>query len=222
MSNKQIVIFGDTMFSAEVKSILQKEGGNPIAFTLDSNYIKSTTFCDLPVYPYESLEQYVDIENVEILLSIGYNKMNHNRELKYQVCKSRGFNIHTFMSNQAMVYSDSIGEGCIIMPGAYIGPFSTIGICNVIRSGCVLSHHDRVGNFNWIADGCTYGGDAVQGNNCFIGLGTTIRNSISIADQTFIGAHSYVSSSTIQNGVYIGCPAKIKPDTTSHNIITRV
>ena len=222
MSKKQIVIFGDTTFSVEMMRILKTGGANPAAFTMDSNYIKSSQLFGLPVFPFEKLEQYVDIENSEILLSIGYNKMNHNRETKYQECKSRGFNIHTFISEHAVVYADSIGEGCIIMPGAYIGPFTTLGICNVIRSGCVLSHHEIIGDFNWIADGCTYGGSVVQDNNCFVGLGSTVRNSVCIADQTFIGAHSYLSSNTMKEGVYIGNPAKIKPNTTSHIIINRV
>lgn len=221
MNNKQIVAFGDTMFSAEMMRIIQSGGGNLTAFTMDSNYIKSTTFCDLPVYPFETLEQYVDIENVEILLSIGYNKMNQHRMSKYHECKSRGFNVHTFISERAVVYADSIGEGCIIMPGAYIGPFSTLGLCNVIRSGCVLSHHEKVGNFNWIADGCTYGGDVAQGNNCFIGLGTTVRNGIFIADNTFVGAHSYLHHNSSDEGVYFGNPS-VKQDDISFDIINKV
>lgn len=197
------------------------EGGNPIAFTLDSNYIKSQKFCDLPVYPFETLEQYVDIDNVEVLLSIGYNKMNQHRESKYHECKSRGFKIHTFVSKQALVYAD-FGEGSVIMPGAYIGPFSTLGVCNVIRSGCVLSHHEKIGDFNWIADGCTYGGNVVQGNNCFIGLGTTVRNGISIADNTFVGAHSYLNKSTMSNCAYTGNPARQLPTSNSYTIISKV
>lgn len=221
MSNKQIVIFGDTMFSFELMRIIQMEGGNPIAFTLDSNYLKSPKFCDLPVYPFETLEQCVDIERVEILLSIGYNKMNKHRESKYQECKSRGFKIHTFVSKHALVYADSIGEGSIIMPGAYIGPFSNVGLCNVVRSRSVLSYHEKVGNFNWIADGCTYGGDVVQGNNCFIGLGTTVRNGISIADNTFVGAHSYLHHNTSYDSVYYGNPT-VKQEMTSFEIISKV
>lgn len=224
MNNKKIVIFGDTMFSEELKNIISLECGNDkvIAFSIDSKYKKSEEFCGLPIYPFEQLEQYIDVTNTEILLTIGYNNMNQLRKIKYEECKSRGFMVHTYISQKAIVYSDKIGEGCIIMPGVYIGPFTTLGICNVIRSGCVLSHHEKIGDFNWIADGCTYGGRVVQDNNCFVGLGSTIRNSVSIADQTFIGAHSYLSSNTMKEGVYIGNPAKIKPNTTSHNIINRV
>lgn len=137
--------------------------------------------------------------------------MNLYREQKYKECKDRGLCIRTYISPKAIVYSDIIGEGCIIMPGAYIGPYSEIGIGNVIRSNCVLSHHDKIGNFNWIADGSVFGGGAVIGNNCFLGLNSTIRNEIAIADRTFLGAKSYLGYSSECDGAYIGIPAKRFP-----------
>ena len=224
MNNKKIVIFGDTMFSAELMNIVSQECGNDkvIAFSIDSKYKKTEEFCGLPMYPFEQLEQYIDVTNTEILLTIGYNNMNQLRKVKYEECKSRGFMVHTYISQKAIVYSDDIGEGCIIMPGAYIGPISTLGVGNVIRSGCVLSHHETIGDFNWIADNCTLGGKVDQGSNCFLGLGSTIRNEISIADKTFVGAHSYLSSDSIYEGAYVGSPAKIISGKKSVEIITRV
>lgn len=224
MNKKQIVLYGDTMFSAELMKIISLEYGNDkvIAFTIDSKYKKSEEFCGLPMYPFEQLEHYIDVSNSEILLTIGYNNMNQLREVKYEECKSRGFMVHKYISKQAIVYSDKIGEGCIIMPGVYIGPFCMLGNCNIIKASCSLPHHITLGNFNWIAGGCSYGGDVLQGNNCFVGLGSTIRNGISIADKTFIGAHSYLSSNTIDEGVYIGNPAKFFTGKTSREIIERV
>lgn len=162
------------------------------------------------------------MDNTGILLALGYNKMNKIREKKYRECKEKGYTIHSYISCNANVYTKDIGEGCIIMPGAYIGPFSTLGIGNVIRAGCVLSHHETIGNFNWIADGSIYGGHVQQGNNCFIGLGTTVRNGISIADSTFIGAHSYQNKNTVHNGVYWGNPTKYNNQYTSSEIISKV
>ena len=56
MSKKQIVIFGDTTFSVEMMRILKMGGANPAAFTMDSNYIKSSQLFGLPVFPFEKLE----------------------------------------------------------------------------------------------------------------------------------------------------------------------
>lgn len=224
MSNKQIVIFGDTMFSEELLNIISLECGNDkvVGFTIDSKYKKSDFFCGLPIYPFEQLEKYIDISNTKVLLTIGYNNMNQLREIKYNECKDRGLKVHTFISKKAIVYTNKIGEGSIIYPSTYIGPCSTLGKCCVLTAGCTLAHHIHIDNYNWIAPGCIYGGNVTQGTNCFIGLGSTIRNGISIADRTFIGAHSYLSSSTIENGVYFKSPAKLKLDTKSIDIIKRV
>ena len=56
----------------------------------------------------------------------------------------------------------------------------------------------------------------------FLGIGSTIRNGISIADKTFVGAYSYLSSDSIYEGAYVGSPAKIISDKTSIEIISRV
>ena len=50
----------------------------------DSKYKKSEEFCGLPMYPFEQLEQYIDVTNTEILLTIGYNNMNQLRKVKYE------------------------------------------------------------------------------------------------------------------------------------------
>ena len=223
MSNKQIVIFGDTMFSAELMKIVSQEYGNDkvIAFTIDSEYKKSEEFCGRPMFPFEQLEQYIDVTNTEILLTTGYNNMNRLRKIKYEECKSRGFNVHTYISKKAIVYSDKIGEGCIIMPGVYIGPFCILGNCNIIKACCSLPHHINMGNYNWIAGGCSYGGEVFQGNNCFVGIGTTVRNGISIADNTFVGAHSYLNHNSVIDSVYYGNPA-VKQEISSFEIINKV
>lgn len=187
-------------------------------YTVDAKYYKEKKYCDQPVYPFEDIHNCLDVDKTEFVLGLGYSSMNQICERKYMECKERGFNVHTFVSPFAIVYTENIGEGSIIMPGAYIGPYSKIGIGNVIRAHCTLSHHDTIGNFNWIADGCTLGGGVIVDDNCFIGLGSTIRNEVTIAEKTFVGAHSYVSNNTPPDSVIFGVPGKLKNNVTSLGI----
>ena len=219
---KRVVIFGTTMFSSQLCVILNREGIEVVVFTVDKEYMESVFFCDLPVFPFEALEQFVDTVNIEIALTIGYNHMNDIRKLKYLECKRRGYKVLTFVSKNAHVYTEDIDEGCIIMPESYIGPYSKIGICCVIWPGVVLAHHNELDEFNWIASSCCLGGGASSGKNCFFGIGSTVRNDIKIADYTFIGAQTYIGKDTVPSGVYIGVPAKHLPDTNSFEIVTRV
>lgn len=221
---KSIIIYGCTMFSSELYAILSSELGNDavVAFTVNKEYKTTESFEGLPVYAFEDLTNYFNKEDIGILIAIGYNNLNKLRENIYLSCKNTGYKIYTFISKNALIYSNEIGEGSIIMPGSYVGPFCKLGLCNIIKFGVSLPHHVNIGNFNWIAGGTIFGGKAQVGNHCFIGLSSTIRNEIVIADETFIGAKSYMSSNTKVGSAYYGIPAKLVEDRTSQEIINRV
>lgn len=197
-------------------------GVEVVGFTTDKSYKKCEVFQNLPVFAFEDIESFVDINSVTFALTLGYSQMNEHRAAKYQYCKNKGYDVFTYVSSRAEVFTTKIGEGSIILPGTYIGPFSEIGICTVIRPGTVLAHHDIVGSFNWIADGCTFGGGVEVGDHCFFGLGTTVRNEVNIADYTFIGAQTYIGRNTERLNAYIGDPAKIIKGTTSYEIVSKV
>lgn len=162
-----------------LKSLKFCDGGVKVGgFVVDSHYKKSDIFQSLPIFAFEDIEELVDINAVQFVLALGYSNMNEHRQAKFNYCKSRGYKVFTYVSQQAQVLTDKVGEGSIILPGTYIGPYSEVGICTVIRPGTVLAHHDVIGDFNWIADGCTLGGGVKMGSHCFLGLGTTVRNEI--------------------------------------------
>lgn len=219
---KKLLIYGTTMFSAELASIMQGEGLIVSGFVVDKAYKVCCLFQDLPVFAMEDIETSIDMSSTEIVISLGYTNMNALRETKHQYCKSKGYKVHTFISQHALVYTHEIGEGSIILPGSYIGPFSRIGTCSIVRPGTVLAHHDFIGNYNWIADGCTFGGGVHMGDFCFIGLGTTVRNEISIADYTFIAAHSYINKNTELLKPYLGVPARKIEHKSVYDVILNV
>lgn len=219
---KRIVIFGNTEFAEELYQVMTSEGIEVVAFTVDRQYMGSDTFCNLPMYPFESIEDYIDMSESEVALALGYSQMNNVRKQKYEECKKRGYSIATFCSEKAFIYTELIGEGSIIMPSAYIGPSVKMGVCNVVKVKNSLPHHNTVGNFNWFSGGCTFGGGTKIGNNCFFGLCSTIRNSINVADYTFSAANAYLYKNTIEGKAYIGMPAKIIDGKTSMEIIGNV
>lgn len=219
---KRVVILGDTEFAEELYQVMTAEGIEVAAFSVDKQYIKGDTFCNLPMLPFETINECLEMENYEVALALGYSRMNNIRKQKYEECKNRGFAIATFCSNKAFIYSKTIGEGNIIMPSVYVGPSTVIGVCNVIKARNTLPHHNIIGNFNWFAGGCTLGGGTKISNNCFLGLSTTIRNGIIVADYTFSAANSYLHKNTAEGRAYMGMPAKIIEGKTSMEIINNV
>lgn len=219
---EQLLIFGTTMFSAEIASLLRGEGKEIGGFVVDRRYKNGDIFQNLPVFAFEDIEALVDLNEAQFVLALGYSKMNEHRKAKYNDCKSKGYKVFTYVSSQSQIFTDKIGEGSIILPGTYIGPFSEVGISTVIRPGTVLAHHDTVGDFNWIADGCTLGGGVKMGCHCFLGLGTTVRNEISIADYTFAGAQTYLGRDTERHMAYIGVPSKKIEKMSAYDAVSRV
>lgn len=203
------IIFGDSAFAERIhKYISLEKVGEVLSFTNEESFITRKEINGIPVLPFEHLLEFYDIESFELLICIGYAQMNHLREKIYNMCKSKGYKIGTWISKSAMIYSEDIDEGNIIMPGTLVGPTCYIGKCNIIASCVCISHDSIVGNFNFISSSVTTGGFANIGDHTFIGLNATVRDGIKIEDYSLVGSAANVLSSTSRDGIYVGNPAR--------------
>lgn len=156
---RQFIIFGNTSFALRIASYIDTEGiDKVVAFTQESAYADKTEIGDRPILPFEDLGSFYELDSFYILIGIGYSQMNELREKIYHKCRNNHYHIGTYISKRALCYSDKISEGCIILPGALIGPNSRIGICNYFESNCVLSHDNTIGNFNFLSTNAILGG----------------------------------------------------------------
>lgn len=204
----ELIILGTTMYSATTRKILEKEGVRVLGYSTYRDYIQENEYDGLPVYPFEELDFIFGVGEFMVINTIGYSNMNKIREKVYYDTKKKGYKLYTFISKSALVYTDDIGEGSLIMPNAYIGPYVKLGACCVVNPGTQLSHHITMGNFNFIGRGVIVGGDVEICNNCFIGLHSTIKNKVRISNFTIVGSGSNVIKSTEENCVYVGNPAR--------------
>lgn len=204
---KNIVIFGDTAFAEGLAKYIIFEGKHKlVAFTQDDGFCSKETVLDLPLIPLSKLKEKT---NVEILIAIGYSKMNNLRDNIYNLLKQEGFSICTWISSNAIVYSDTIGEGTIILPNVMVGPDCRIGKCNIFESSVSLSHDNKIGDFNFFSTNCVLGGFAEVKNHCFLGLNSTVKSNIVLNDFTLLGSASNMLKDSIRSGVYIGNPARL-------------
>ena len=140
--------------------------------------------------------------DVEILIAIGYTKMNELREKIYTMLKKDSFSICTWISSKAIVYSDTIGEGTIILPNVMVGPGCKIGKCNFFESSVSLSHDNMIGDFNFFSTNCVLGGFAEIKNHCFMGLNCTVKSDICINDYTLLGSGSNMLNNSKRGGIF--------------------
>lgn len=206
---KQIVIYGTSSFAKRIYQYIQNEKSHQVlAFCVHRDFIIETEINELPVYAFEDLSSKLNMNLVEILIAVGYSRMNKIREEVFCECKLLGYNVASFMSKYALIQTEDIGEGNIILHNAYIGVNCQIGNCNVISFGNSLGHDNIIGNFNFISTSVIFGGGSVIKNNCFVGLNSTLKSGILIDDYSLVGSATNVLHSTDKYGVYVGNPAK--------------
>lgn len=213
---RNLVIFGDTAFSERLCKYITCEGvDRVVAFTQEKDYISNRELQGLPVLPFEDLSTLVKDE-FEIILGIGYTKMNQLKKKLYELCISNGYKVATYISSNAIVYSDDIQEGCFIAPGAIVGPGCSMGKCNYLESAVVLSHDNKLGDYNFLSTNTVFGGFSKVVNNCFFGLHCTIKDDITIASSNLFGsAANVIKSVSTTEGVYVGNPARLLKDKNS-------
>lgn len=203
----KIVIFGATQFSSMLHQIIERESAAKIvAYTINENYISDKSikhYNKYPLVPFEEIENIYPPSDYKILNSIGYLKMNSIRQSTTGNCINKGYEIFSFISKDARVFSDLNGIGNIVLPGAFIGYDVEVGNSNIFYTGCLLTHHVKVKNNSFIAAGCTIGGYVTIGSNCFLGLNSTIKNRVNINDYSLVGASTYISKDTEAYSVYV-------------------
>lgn len=204
---KGILIYGVNQQAAVLyKMITAEQQADVFAFVADSDYRTEDTYCGLPAVDFEEAVFRYSPDKYQICLSFGYKNMIRNREDKFNVCKRLGYQIYTFVSRNANIYTDKIGEGCNIYPGTTIAPFVEIGKGSFIECGNVIAHHTKIGEFNFSAPGVHICGAVITGKNCFIGGACEIINGCILGDYVFVGAAAKVTGNVQSKGTIM--PAK--------------
>ncbi len=216
---KKIVIMGDTPFSGMIFDLIHAEGEvQVIAFCTKGSLMKCDNLKGMPVVPFEELDLEFDMGEVFLLNTIGYSKMNTIRQKVNGEIRTAGYGLFTWISCRSNVYTRDIGDGSIVMPGAFIGPDVKLGESCIVYSGVSLTHHITIEDNCFIASGVVIGGNVIVGRNSFIGLNSTIRNRIKIAGYSLVGCASNIVKDIAEEGkVAVGNPARIIVGKESYN-----
>ena len=207
----KVVIFGMEKLAELAHFYLSNDTpSSVVAFTVDKQFIKSSSFLGLPVVPFEEVELLFPPQDHKMFVAVGYKKMNKVRAEKFIACKNRGYEFITYISSKATVWEkDKVGENCFILENQIIQPFVTIGNNVVIWGGCHFGHNVVIGDNCWISPhACICGGVSI-GENSFIASNVTIRDNVKIGSECIIGAGSLILKDTKAREVYTGKPADL-------------
>ncbi len=176
-----------------------------VAFTLDAEYITETTFCGLPVVPFEAVNQQYSPEEHEFFVALSYSKLNAVRKEKYLAAKALGYRLASFISSRATVLNEGrIGENCFIFEDNTIQPFVVIGNNVTLWSGNHIGHHSVIHDHCFIASHVVVSGGVEIGEQCFVGVNATLRDHIRIGERCVLGAGTLLLADAEAEGLYIG------------------
>jgi sugar O-acyltransferase (sialic acid O-acetyltransferase NeuD family) len=199
---KKLIIFGNTIVAELAKFYFTRDAEyEVVAFTVDRSYINNEELNGLPIIPFEELEEKYDNKNHEIFLAIGPNKMNNVREKKFFDVKAKGYKFASYISKYAIVNS-KLGENCLVADGVIINPFSKIGSNNFFWEQSLISSYTKIKDNCYFAPKVTISSYCLVEDNSVFGIASVIKAKVKISKKTLIGANSYISKNTKENGVY--------------------
>ncbi|GHN00248.1 hypothetical protein WSM22_17370 [Cytophagales bacterium WSM2-2] len=206
--NKKLIIFG-TGDIGQIANFYFKIDSDyePVAFTINRDYIKESTFEGLPVVPFEEIENKYSPEEFEIFIALSYSQMNKLRTAKYEEAKSKGYKIATYISSKCIYLSQyKAGENCFIFENNVVQPFVKIGNNVTIWSGNHIGHHSVIEDNNFISSHVVISGHCHVEPFCFLGVNSTLAHKVRITSETLLGAGAIITKDTEFAGVYV--PAK--------------
>lgn len=206
---KKIVIFGIGDFGRLMKYYIDQEGREVEAFCVNKHLLNSDTFCDLPVVAFEEISNIYPNDKYDILLAIGYTKMNDVRKKIWKECKENGYTIASIIHSSSTIHTEDIGEGNIILENVVIQPFVSIGVGNLIWPSVTIGHDCKLGDFNTLAGNVSLSGFVNIGDNCFIGNSCVFRDHLTIANYTFTGINTSVIKDTKPYSVLVAPKSQV-------------
>jgi sugar O-acyltransferase (sialic acid O-acetyltransferase NeuD family) len=202
---KPLVIFGTGDIARLARHYFTRDAGRTVAaFTVDGAYCTEAEFQGLPLVPFEEVAVRYPPEGFELFVALSYRDMNRLREAKYHAARAMGYVLPSYVSSRCSYLTDApVGDNCFILEDNTIQPFVTIGSNVTLWSGNHIGHDSTVADHVFISSHVVVSGHVTVGSHCFLGVNATLRNSITLAPATLVGAGAVIMKDTVPGGVYL-------------------
>lgn len=203
-SLKPLVIFGTGQIAELAWFYFTHDSAfQPVAFTVDRAFTESSTFCELPVIPFDELTNHFAPEDVAIFVALSYAKVNKLRTAKVNEVRAAGYRTASYVSSRATVFPGfAVGGNCFILEDNTIQPFAQIGDNVTLWSGNHIGHHSVIEDNCFISSHVVISGGVRVGSGTFIGVNSTVRDHVTIGAHCVIGAGSLITADAEPDGVY--------------------
>lgn len=142
----------------------------------------------------------------DIFIAIGDNCV---REAMISALENEGARIPVLIHPSAIIGDQvDVQSGTVIMAGAVINCCSTIGKGCIINTCASIDHDNVIEDFVHISPGAHTAGKVTMGKRTWLGIGGIVKNNLIIHGDCRIGAGAVVVCDILEEGTYLGIPAK--------------
>ena len=200
----KVVVFGVSQWAELAHFYLTHDSPHDVvAFTLDRDYIETTLYKDLPVVPFDEVEQSYPPDEFKMFIPMSFKKMNHVRADKYYAAKKKGYELISYVSSKATTFPGfECGDNCFILEDNTIQPFVKIGSNVVLWSGNHLGHSSVIKDHVMITSHVVISGCCTVEEFSFLGVNATVRDETIIARETLVGMGVTILKDTKEFEVY--------------------
>lgn len=175
-----------------------------VAFTVDKEFRQAEEFLGLPLVEFSQISDLYPPDEFEMFVALSYTQMNRLRAARYERARELGYRLASYVSSRCSFLTDQpVGDNCLILEDNTIQPMARIGNDVTLWSGNHIGHDSVIEDHCFIASHVVISGYVRVREYCFIGVNATLRNSITIAPRTLIGAGAVITSDTVEGGVYV-------------------
>ena len=183
-----------------------------VAFTVDAEYVRGDSFEDLPLVPSDQVLKRYPPSTHKMFVAISYQQMNRVRAAKYEWAKALGYELVSYVSSRcSFLARQPPGDNCFILEDNTVQPFVRIGNDVTLWSGNHIGHDSVIGDHCFISSHVVVSGHVRIEQGCFIGVNATLRNAITLAEFTLVGAGALIMKDTRPGSVYLGARAERFP-----------
>ncbi len=183
-----------------------------VGFVVDRAFRSADTFLGLPLSDAEDAVHAYPPATHLMFVALSYAKMNGVRAEKYAAMQQAGYKLASYVSSRCSYLAQTPpGQNCFILEDNTVQPFVTVGNNVTLWSGNHIGHDAVIEDHCFITSHVVISGYVRVGTRSFIGVNATLRNSITVAPQTLIGAGAIIMKDTVAKGVYMPERAKLFP-----------
>lgn len=210
---KRLVIFGAGDIAALAHFYFSTDSDYEVAaFTVDRDYCTSDSFLDLPLEPFESVQDCFPPGEFSMFVAVSYKGVNKLRAEKVAQAREKGYRLASYISSRAtMLAQHPPGENCFLLEDNTVQPFVRIGSNVTLWSGNHIGHHSEIADHCFISSHVVISGGVKVGERAFIGVNSTLRDHITIGARAVIGAGCLVLADVPEEGVLIGSATTLSP-----------